>query len=41
MNTPGTQFGNWRWRLKSNELTPELAAKLLDMAKMYGRYSAE
>ena len=41
MNTPGTQFGNWRWRLKPNELTPELAAKLLDMAKMYGRYPAE
>ena len=41
MNTPGTQFGNWRWRLKPNELTPELAAKLLDMAKTYGRYTAE
>ena len=41
MNTPGTQFGNWRWRLKPNELTSELAAKLLDMAKMYGRYPAE
>lgn len=41
MNTPGTQFGNWRWRLKPGELTTELAEKLADMAKMYGRYPAE
>ena len=41
MNTPGTQFGNWRWRLKADALTPELAERLLDMVKMYGRYTAE
>lgn len=41
MNTPGTQFGNWRWRLTPGQLTPELAEKLLDMTKMYGRYTAE
>ncbi len=41
MNTPGTQFGNWRWRLKSDALTPELAEKIADMAKIYGRYTAE
>lgn len=41
MNTPGTQFGNWRWRLKGGELTSELAEKILGMTKMYGRYPAE
>ena len=41
MNTPGTQFGNWRWRLKADALTPELAERLLDMVKTYGRYTAE
>lgn len=41
MNTPGTQFGNWRWRLKADALIPELAERLLDMVKMYGRYTAE
>ena len=41
MNTPGTQFGNWRWRLKADALIPELAERLLDMVKTYGRYTAE
>ena len=40
-NTPGTAHGNWRWRLKADALTPELAERLLDMVKMYGRYAAE
>jgi 4-alpha-glucanotransferase len=28
MNRPGTASGNWRWRLRRNQLTDELAARL-------------
>jgi 4-alpha-glucanotransferase len=28
LNTPGKAEGNWRWQLKQDELTPELAEKL-------------
>ena len=37
MNVPGTQGGNWQWRLLPGELTPELAAKIRRMAVLYGR----
>lgn len=37
MNVPGTQTGNWQWRLIDGELTPELAKKMYDMAVMYDR----
>ena len=40
MNTPGTQSGNWQWRLLPGELTPELAelAKKLDEAGNHTAY---
>ena len=41
MNQPSTVGENWRWRLKADALTPELAERLLDMVKTYGRYTAE
>src|SRR6185503_1313072 len=28
MNRPGTASGNWRWRVKPGEFTPEIAARL-------------
>lgn len=37
MNRPATQEGNWRWRLLPEQLTPELARKLAEMTKTYGR----
>lgn len=38
MNTPGVAAGNWSWRYKEGVLTPELAKKLKDMSRLYGRY---
>ncbi|HIS98023.1 MAG TPA: hypothetical protein IAD42_08615, partial [Candidatus Scatomorpha pullistercoris] len=32
--------GNWRWRMKPGEATPELAAKIRKYAIMYGRFWA-
>jgi len=37
INTPSTLGGNWQWRLKGDELTGELADRMKDMAKLYGR----
>ena len=37
MNTPSTLGGNWVWRIKSDVLTDELAAKLKDLAVKYNR----
>jgi 4-alpha-glucanotransferase len=37
MNTPGTAKGNWTWRLEEGALTPDLAAKLRDLTKLYNR----
>jgi 4-alpha-glucanotransferase len=37
MNFPGTSRGNWRWRLRPNALTPELAQKLREMVLLYDR----
>ena len=37
MNTPGTGEGNWEWRLGGEALTPNLAARLGELARTYGR----
>ncbi len=37
MNTPGTQAGNWTWRLLEGELTTRLAKKIRRMTELYGR----
>ena len=37
MNTPGTVGGNWQWRLKKEQLTKKLAARIAAMTKLYGR----
>jgi 4-alpha-glucanotransferase len=37
LNTPGTSQGNWTWRLRPGELTPELAAWLRTETARAGR----
>jgi 4-alpha-glucanotransferase len=37
MNTPGKLGGNWSWRFDFAALTPELSAKLQQLALTYGR----
>jgi 4-alpha-glucanotransferase len=37
MNTPASVDGNWSWRLKANELTPNLSGKIYGWLKTYAR----
>ena len=37
MNTPGTQSGNWQWRLLPDEATPALARRIRRVTELYGR----
>lgn len=37
INEPGNPSGNWRWRLQPGQLTDELAAKIYEYTRMYGR----
>ena len=37
MNMPSTLGGNWQWRMQDGELTKELAQKIYQLTKMYGR----
>lgn len=37
INLPSTLGINWRWRIKENLLTDELAEKIYNMTKLYGR----
>jgi 4-alpha-glucanotransferase len=37
MNTPSVASGNWRWRLQPGALTPELAARLQELVKLFER----
>jgi len=39
MNRPAQEKGNWRWRLMPEQLTNQLAHKLLEMTELYGRNS--
>lgn len=38
MNVPGVPDGNWGYRYRSEQLTEGLAAHLLSITKLYGRY---
>jgi 4-alpha-glucanotransferase len=40
MNLPGTASGNWRWRFRPGELTPNLAQQLREMVELYDRNAA-
>jgi 4-alpha-glucanotransferase len=37
LNTPGTQRGNWMWRMDRRALTPELARRCALLNRVYGR----
>ena len=37
MNLPASETGNWNWRTKTNALTSEVATRLRDLTKLYGR----
>jgi len=37
MNYPGNPEGNWQWRFRPEALTPFIAARLHDLAALYGR----
>ena len=34
-NEPGTQSGNWQWRMLPGELTPELAQRIRKLTRIY------
>lgn len=40
MNIPGRASGNWRWRMPAGALTTAHAARLRDLADLYGRVPA-
>jgi 4-alpha-glucanotransferase len=37
MNLPGTLSGNWKWRYRAADLTPEIAARLKSLTVLYDR----
>ena len=37
INTPSTLGDNWKWRMKKEAFTEELAGELCEMTKLYGR----
>jgi 4-alpha-glucanotransferase len=37
LNRPATVEHNYCWRLRPGQVTPELAAQLLDLTRTYGR----
>jgi 4-alpha-glucanotransferase len=39
MNLPSTIGRNWLWRMQEDALSPELAGRLLEMSRTYGRLS--
>ena len=40
INTPGAFGGNWQWRLRPGLLAPELADRMAETARIYGRAPA-
>jgi 4-alpha-glucanotransferase len=37
MNRPSTLGGNWAWRFRDEELGPDQAARLAELARLYDR----
>jgi 4-alpha-glucanotransferase len=37
MNTPSITYGNWEWRLKEGALSSAVAARLLDLSRIFNR----
>jgi 4-alpha-glucanotransferase len=40
MNTPARESGNWGWRYRAEQLTPEIRTRLAELAEIYGRNRA-
>ena len=40
INTPSTIGDNWKWRMKDGDFTEELAEKIKEMTRLYGRFGA-
>jgi len=38
MNRPGTDLGNWRWRVQGGHLTQDIAGRINYMTRLYDRY---
>jgi 4-alpha-glucanotransferase len=38
MNFPNRAEGNWQWRVESEQLSPQLAARMREMNILYGRF---
>ncbi|MBR1764519.1 MAG: 4-alpha-glucanotransferase [Ruminococcus sp.] len=41
MNTPSTLGGNWQWRASKDMFSDELAARIYDLTRIYGRLPKE
>jgi len=39
MNVPGTEHGNWEWRISGRNLTPSLTRRIIAITETYGRLS--
>jgi 4-alpha-glucanotransferase len=39
MNLPNSTEGNWAWRYDSDALTGDIATRLKDLSKLYGRHN--
>jgi 4-alpha-glucanotransferase len=37
MNTPGRAEGNWRWRVRADQLTTPPLERLAELTELYGR----
>ncbi len=37
MNQPGTVGGNWRWRVRKEDMPPQLANRIRQMTELFGR----
>jgi 4-alpha-glucanotransferase len=40
MNLPNSTEGNWSWRVKPGALTSDIATRLRELTKLYGRAKA-
>ena len=38
INTPSTLGGNWTWRMKKGEFTPEIIKRCRELNAVYGRF---
>ena len=39
INAPGTDEGNWQWRMEKNAFTEEKKAVMREMLRTYGRFA--